>query len=152
MAAPKLAGGASRQRASSLERSICMSSRLASGRKPFAADRTNIRLLQYGRGVAALLVCIFHFERGREQLHPQLTAAVGSIDFNYIFRAGHSGVEFFFILSGFIIFHVHQLDLGRPARLSTFYLNRAIRILPMYWLITVPIGLAYFAFSASSWF
>jgi exopolysaccharide production protein ExoZ len=113
-------------------------------------NNEDIRVLQYGRGLAALLVCIFHFEGGREQLHPQAAAAVGSIDLNYIFRAGHSGVEFFFILSGFIIFHVHQRDLGRPQRLSGFCLRRAIRILPMFWLIVIPFGIASLALSANS--
>jgi len=119
---------------------------------PPSAESTSgeIRLLQYGRGIAALLVCIFHFEGAREQLHPQVAAAVGNIDLNYIFRAGHSGVEFFFILSGFIIFHAHRSDLGRPERLTNFYRKRAIRILPMFWLIVIPFGLASLAFSTSS--
>jgi peptidoglycan/LPS O-acetylase OafA/YrhL len=75
-------------------------------------------------------------------------AAVESTNFDYIFRAGHSGVEFFFILSGFIIFHAHRRDLGRPDRFGSFYRKRAIRILPMFWLIVIPFGLAVLAISS----
>jgi exopolysaccharide production protein ExoZ len=110
-----------------------------------ARNTGEIRPLQYGRGVAALLVCLFHYEGAR--FHNPDPAAFGSY-FDFIFRAGHSGVEFFFILSGFIIFHAHRRDLGRPERLGTFYQKRAIRVLPMFWIVVIPFGLAVLAISS----
>jgi peptidoglycan/LPS O-acetylase OafA/YrhL len=113
-----------------------------------ASDNRDIRTLQYGRGVAALLVCIFHFEGGRD--HGDATATAGADQMlSHLFRAGHSGVEFFFLLSGFIIFYAHRNDLNRPQQLSSFYLKRAIRILPMYWLIMVPFGIALLTIAPS---
>ncbi len=84
--------------------------------------RSEIRPLQYGRGLAALFVCLFHYEGA---MHHYADAAAWSKYFDFIFRAGHSGVEFFFILSGFIIFHAHRRDFGQPGRLGSFYRNVA---------------------------
>jgi exopolysaccharide production protein ExoZ len=98
-----------------------------------AADR-EIRTLQYGRGIAALLVVLFHYE-GLPQKY------FGAPGFFHLFQAGHSGVEFFFLLSGYIIFTSHRNDIGRADRLWSFYLKRAVRILPMYWLVAVPVGI-----------
>lgn len=111
----------------------------------------DIRTLQYGRGLAALFVCLFHYEGMNNQLHPALGTTLDATKFDSIFMAGHSGVEFFFVLSGFIIYHAHRTDLGRPYRLGSFYRKRAIRILPMFWLIAIPYGLAALAISSSHW-
>ena len=48
---------------------------------------------------------------------------------------GHAGVEFFFVLSGFLIYAIHAADLGRPARAGRFYAKRIVRIFPLYWLV-----------------
>src|ERR1039458_4980160 len=114
------------------------------GTKPNVGE---IKSLQYGRGIAALLVCLFHYEGAMNQIQTG-SGSLESSGFEFIFRAGHSGVEFFFILSGFIIFHAHRIDLGRPRRLGNFYWKRAIRILPMFWLIVIPFGLAVLAISS----
>jgi len=119
-----------------------------SGKEYFPPDTGEIRPLQYGRGIAALFVCLFHYEGAMNHIQAAGTAVLESPYFGSIFRAGHSGVEFFFILSGFIIFHAHRRDLGRPDRLSGFYRKRAIRILPMLWLIVIPFGLAVLAISS----
>ena len=52
------------------------------------------------------------------------------------FRFGNAGVDFFFTLSGFIIFYVHQKDINRPERLANFVRRRVSRIYPMYWFVT----------------
>jgi peptidoglycan/LPS O-acetylase OafA/YrhL len=56
--------------------------------KSAARETGDIRALQYGRGVAALMLCLFHYEAAvRDQFQ-----AEGS--FHRLFNAGHSGVEF----------------------------------------------------------
>jgi exopolysaccharide production protein ExoZ len=49
---------------------------------------------------------------------------------------GHAGVDFFFVLSGFIIMHVHNDDIGQPARIGNYLWRRFSRIFPFYWVIT----------------
>ena len=58
------------------------------------------------------------------------------------FLFGHAGVDFFFVLSGFIIAYVHARDIGRPERLARYLQRRFTRIYPFYWIIcllTLPL-------------
>jgi exopolysaccharide production protein ExoZ len=100
--------------------------------------RPEIDMLHYGRGAAALLVCLFHSQGLIEKYF-------GGMPWGNLFQAGHSGVEFFFILSGFIILHAHRQDIGRPEKIRPFLLKRAIRILPLFWLVTLPLGVLFLA-------
>lgn len=54
-----------------------------------------------------------------------------------LFDLGDAGVQFFFVLSGFIIYYVHRDDIGRPARARRYLLKRIIRIYPVYILVTL---------------
>ena len=64
---------------------------------------------------------------------------LGQPFFEHLFLFGHAGVEFFFVLSGFIIFYVHQNDIGQLHLLPRYLKRRAIRIYPAYWIIFVGI-------------
>lgn len=87
--------------------------------------------LQACRFLAALLVVLFH------------TAGVVALDkyfgvqvFEKCFRFGGSvGVEFFFVLSGFIITQAHHRDFNRPDQWRRYALRRVFRIYPTYWLV-----------------
>lgn len=48
---------------------------------------------------------------------------------------GGAGVQFFFVLSGFIILHAHRDDLGHPTRLGRYVWKRVVRIYPAYWIV-----------------
>ncbi|MEH2145034.1 acyltransferase family protein [Nostoc sp.] len=87
-----------------------------------------LNLLQVYRGVAAVLVVLTHGNRiiSRE-LHQD--------DLLQIFHFGWIGVDFFFVLSGFIIFYIHQSDLGKPNKFKSFFFKRFIRVYPLYWSI-----------------
>ena len=94
------------------------------------------------RGVAAVLVVLYHAERyyfGNPAYWPE--KILGGL-----FGFGHAGVEFFFVLSGFIIFAVHARDLGRPDRLWAFAAKRIVRIYPIYWLCLAATLLLLLAF------
>jgi peptidoglycan/LPS O-acetylase OafA/YrhL len=65
--------------------------------------------------------------------------------FGDFFSWGHSGVQFFFVLSGFIILSVHRKDLGRPETFKNYATKRFIRIYPVYWVVLVPLIALYFA-------
>ncbi|WP_419827844.1 acyltransferase family protein [Sphingomonas sp.] len=102
--------------------------------RPFAAVRsTALPSLDGGRFVAAALVMLFHYSF-------MVAKFTGGQPLAMTLRGGHAGVEYFFVLSGFIIFHVHRRDVGRPGRVHAFAEKRAIRVLPMLWLILAAWG------------
>jgi exopolysaccharide production protein ExoZ len=71
----------------------------------------------------------------------------GPVPLGDLFVFGHAGVDFFFVLSGFIIFYVHADDIGRRHRLMHYLRRRFTRIYPFYWVISL-LTLAAIAFSA----
>jgi exopolysaccharide production protein ExoZ len=90
--------------------------------------RIKLNFIQVFRGLASLLVVLAH---GSLIFHTNLQK---SSVFD-IFGFGGSGVDFFFVLSGFIIAYVHGKDIGQPTKLKEFLHKRFIRIYPIYWLI-----------------
>jgi exopolysaccharide production protein ExoZ len=100
-----------------------------SGFDPDMTERpSRLAGLEIGRGIAALLVVLYH---GGEMCEKYF----GTLPFAGLFRGGHAGVEFFFVLSGFIMVHVHVSDIGRGGRFAAFLKKRVVRIIPMYWLV-----------------
>jgi len=89
-----------------------------------------ISLLQAYRGIAAFLVVLFHAKMTVEEYF-------SSHDLLFIFNVGEAGVQFFFVLSGFIIFYIHKKDLGITAHVSCYLSKRILRIYPIYILITL---------------
>lgn len=81
-------------------------------------DRSNPEVLtiQYLRGVAAIVVVIFH---------------IGQI-FNHQYSFGATGVDIFFVISGFIMWMVSR---KREVTPLIFIKKRLLRIVPLYWLI-----------------
>lgn len=84
------------------------------------------RSLQAARAVAAIMVVLFHVGAMVEKYF-SLTA------FNAPW--GRAGVEFFFVLSGFIITTAHWNDIGKPGRIGRFAWKRFVRIYPTYWVV-----------------
>ncbi|MEH2280666.1 MAG: acyltransferase [Nostoc sp.] len=87
-----------------------------------------LNLLQVYRGLAAVLVVLTH---GNLILSREMHQG----DLLQIFHFGWIGVDFFFVLSGFIIFYIHQSDIGKPNKLKSFIFKRFIRVYPLYWSI-----------------
>jgi len=86
--------------------------------------------LQATRGIAALMVVLFHISG--------IIGAEKYFDFPEIFipyAFAGSGVNMFFVLSGFVIYSAHQHDFGRPEKFLGFLKKRIIRIYPIYWII-----------------
>jgi len=80
----------------------------------------NVQIL---RAAAAYLVVLYH---------ARLLTPVGeAVSFDF----GNAGVDIFFLISGFIIAHVSRSDdVGRP---GAFLLKRVIRVVPLYWVLTL---------------
>ena len=60
------------------------------------------------------------------------------------FNFGYAGVEFFFVLSGFIMVLVHRRDFGQPSKALVFMRKRVVRIYPIYWLVMAFLLAIYF--------
>lgn len=84
------------------------------------------------RGAAAILVVLFHVTE-----HFQVMESYAFL--SGIFLFGYTGVDFFFLLSGFVIFYIHHRDIGDPSRLREYSLKRFVRVFPIYWIVAVPI-------------
>jgi len=91
--------------------------------------RPRLEGVEAGRGIAALLVVLYHSALHVEGDVPGSAVLWGLPHF------GHAGVDFFFVLSGFIISFVHRADLGRPDRLGHYLERRFTRVFPFYWLV-----------------
>lgn len=98
---------------------------------PLQTTTPVITTLEACRGLAAMLVLCYHATAIFAL--PKYFAAT---PFDRFFAFGYSGVDFFFVLSGFIIIYVHHQDTGKAHRLLPFLYRRFIRIYPVYWLIT----------------
>jgi peptidoglycan/LPS O-acetylase OafA/YrhL len=91
---------------------------------------TRIPELDGLRGLAILLVIFFHYTNGQA-----LTRADGLA--YYIQRGaalGPTGVDLFFVLSGFLIGGILIEARGSDSYFRTFYIRRFFRIIPIYYL------------------
>jgi exopolysaccharide production protein ExoZ len=93
--------------------------------------------LQVGRGIASMLVLLYHAFTAEH--------AYGIIA-TFIENIGRRGVDFFFVLSGFIIYFVHWNDIDKPSTLNRFVLKRTLRIYPPYWVLICFYLLVYAVF------
>jgi peptidoglycan/LPS O-acetylase OafA/YrhL len=91
-----------------------------------------LNLLQVYRGIAALLVVMIHLTKMSAERLNQVT-------FFNLFLVGWSGVDYFFVLSGFIMVYVHRSAIGKKDQLKSFLVKRAVRIYPIYWIITLTV-------------
>jgi exopolysaccharide production protein ExoZ len=92
--------------------------------------------LEAGRGIAAFLVVLAHVNLDFEYFHNHKI-------FNGFFVFGHAGVDFFFVLSGFIIFFIHSKDIAKPEQTWNFIFKRISRIYPTYWIVTIILIVSY---------
>lgn len=91
-----------------------------------AIRRETLHDIQHLRAIAVLLVVIAHIHQADARfLAPSLLG-----DFAF---TGFAGVDIFFVVSGFIIHHLYRTHNGLDLR---FFLNRANRIYPLYWIFT----------------
>lgn len=87
-----------------------------------------IESLQALRGLAAILVMMFHY---RFYLRSQVEN--GTTIWDALFGWGIIGVDIFFIISGFIMVYTTQNYTQSLFSTKRFLINRAIRIFPMYY-------------------
>ncbi|PGT88778.1 acyltransferase [Bacillus sp. AFS040349] len=103
--------------------------------------RKKLVLIQFSRAIVPILVMLFHVSANMK----------GYWDYNVLGLASlpiSGGVNYFFALSGFMLFYIYQEKLGQPSQLQSYLINRFIRIYPLYWILTciaIPV-LIFFPF------
>lgn len=106
----------------------------------FADSKKHYKILDGLRGVAAIVVVIFHiFETFSDGDHKK-----------QIINHGYLAVDFFFLLSGFVIGYAYDDRWGKM-RLGDFFRRRLIRLHPMI-IMGMLIGAITFYFQASPFF
>ncbi len=109
---------------------------------PRAALHDRLHSLQALRGVAVLLVVVYHLRH----FAVRWCTIDGLPAWLVHFQAG---VDLFFVISGYVMVHVATRS-GQPAsHPGAFLLKRAVRIYPLYWVFTVLAGT--FLLARSGW-
>jgi len=90
-----------------------------------------LQSLQTGRAVACLLVLVPH-------LGGIITELCGIDKFGWMV-SGYTGLNYFFVLIGFIIFYAHSGDISVPSQWLPYAKKRFIRIYPIYWVLLIII-------------
>jgi exopolysaccharide production protein ExoZ len=86
--------------------------------------RKDLQGIQYLRGLAAMMVVVYH-------LSLQLNSINGATEFQTL----QSGVDVFFVISGFIM--MYSTSGGTKITASEFLRRRLVRIAPLYWAATI---------------
>lgn len=94
------------------------------------SGRRKLSYVQVSRAIAILFVLLGHVN------------ILFYTDFKYDwFHMGEwertGGVDFFFIVTGFMIYFLYHRKAGIPGKTSEFLLKRVIRIYPLYWIFTL---------------
>lgn len=92
--------------------------------------KKSLNQIQWLRGLAALLVVFTHL------LGKAYSTGMSSVSF----AKGGVGVDLFFVISGFIMVYVCD---GKTQTTKKFLANRALRILPLHYVILIPIFCLY---------
>lgn len=90
-----------------------------------------IRSLTSLRGLAALYVALLHYSTAIQK-HTEVNIPA-------LAPRGHLAVDFFFILSGFIMAYTYADDFARrgAGAMPSFLVKRAARLLPLHWATTI---------------
>jgi exopolysaccharide production protein ExoZ len=89
--------------------------------------------VQMLRGLAAISVVLHH------ALQESFGATAGLRSPDWLTTAGASGVDVFFVISGFVILYASFPAYGRPIEPGKFLFRRVARIYPLYWLCCLAV-------------
>jgi peptidoglycan/LPS O-acetylase OafA/YrhL len=97
--------------------------------------------LQACRGVAAILVVLQHANHGIFRLEKYFDHE----PFGRLVAGAPGAIDFFYVLCGFIMLHVHARDLDQPKQIGDYLWKRFSRIYLFYWLVLAIVIPIYFA-------
>jgi peptidoglycan/LPS O-acetylase OafA/YrhL len=93
-----------------------------------------INNIQALRAFAAINVVFFHII-GASKSYSQDVGLFGFLE-----GWGANGVDIFFVISGFVMLHIQMIQRRSP---FDFFKNRILRIVPIYWLLTLFVIILY---------
>lgn len=96
--------------------------------------------LQYLRALAAAMVLFEHTGDKSEQVGNHILG---------FYHHGYTGVDVFFVISGFIMSFIFAKSLQGAASLADFWRRRFVRIMPLYWVLSL-VALGIFLASPGS--
>ncbi|MFP7297456.1 acyltransferase family protein [Neobacillus niacini] len=95
-----------------------------------ASARRTFSYVQISRAIAILFVLLGHVN----------TLFYTNFQYDW-FNMGKwkrtGGVDFFFVVTGFMIYYLYHRQSGVPGKATEFILKRVIRIYPLYWMFTL---------------
>lgn len=89
--------------------------------------------VHYCRGIAALLVVLYHagVTLEKEKYFGESARYIHDV----FYFGGDAGVAFFFVLSGYLINVIHREDDRGWSALRAYFVKRLTRIYPVYWVV-----------------
>ena len=106
--------------------------------RPRLATSQRFTMIDALRGIAAIWVACFHFYGGLSDLFTRHTFVN---PFHFILAHGNTGVEIFFVISGFVIAYSIRGRSVTPGYFGHFVLRRSVRLEPPYW-ATIALAIA----------
>lgn len=100
--------------------------------------KSKLNSLQFFRGIAALAVVAYHCNISTQAFISDFPKGAENI-----FSLGYLGVDFFFVLSGFIIMYAHRFDKKNSIAIKKYLYKRSTRVYLPYWPIGILMLLAY---------
>jgi exopolysaccharide production protein ExoZ len=100
-------------------------------------NRLTIPLIQAARGIAVVLVMLFHTSQLANKYFQINFLAASNMD-----RSG--GYAYFFVLTGFLMYTIYKPHFGESRIWGSFMLKRLLRIYPLYWLVNAAVIPIYF--------
>lgn len=91
-----------------------------------------LKTIQLMRGFAAIAVVALHVDVILSQ-----DRYGGNSNLHNFGSMGWLGVNFFFVLSGFIILNAHRNDIGVPSKIARYIRQRVTRLYPIYWIVLI---------------
>jgi peptidoglycan/LPS O-acetylase OafA/YrhL len=101
-------------------------------------DNGRVKSLDGIRGIAIIFILLYH---------------LFNVGFLYpLFQLGWSGVDLFFVLSGFLITGILLDTKGQKGWYKSFMVRRALRILPLYYSVLIVFAFVAPLSTATNWF
>ena len=89
------------------------------------------------RAIAAIMVVIFHAQALLSAYELRIGLSPTALNMTNSLRTlGSSGVDIFFVISGFVMAYISYGKRGSPSCIAPFLKRRLIRIVPIYWMYT----------------